>query len=41
MAVHRAKNKTTAMEAAKKFRAKGFNATVFKTEKGWRVSVTR
>jgi len=41
MTAHRAKNKTTAMKAAARARAKGFKATPFKTKKGWNVSVTR
>lgn len=41
MTVHRAKNKTTAKEAASKARKKGFNASPFKKKKGYGVSVTR
>jgi len=35
------KNKTNAKEYATKARKKGFTAVVYKTEKGWKVSVTR
>lgn len=41
MTIHRAKNKTTASESAKKARKKGFVASVFKKKKGYGVSVTR
>jgi len=41
MVVHRAKNMTTAKAQAMVARKKGFEATVFKSKKGPRVSVTR
>ncbi len=41
MTAHRAKNKTTAMEAAMMARKKGLMASIFKKKKGYGVSVTR
>lgn len=41
MAVHRAKNMTTAKKKAEELREKGFNATVYKKKKGYGVSSTR
>jgi len=41
MVGHRALNKTTAKEAAKKARKKGFGTSIYKKKKGWGVSVTR
>lgn len=42
MAVHKAKTKASAKKMAKRFRAKGFKASVFNPKgKGFAVSVTR
>ncbi len=41
MVVHRAKNKTTAKKAAAMARDKGFKSSIFKSKKGFMVSVTR
>jgi len=35
------KSKTNAKEYATKARKKGYNASLYKTDKGWCVSVTR
>ncbi len=41
MTTHTSKTLTTARLFAMRFRKKGFNATVFKTKKGFKVSVTK
>ncbi len=41
MAVHKSKNKAAARTAATSARKKGMKASVFKTKKGYEVSVTR
>jgi len=41
MVGHRANTKTSAKNAAKKARCKGFNAAIYKKKKGYGVSVTR
>ena len=41
MVAHIAHTKRTALKAAAKARMKGYKASVFKTAKGWRISVTR
>jgi len=41
MAAHRAKNKSNAQEQARRARARGFKASVFKKKKCWGVSVTK
>ena len=42
MAVHGPyKNKTNAKDTAAKYRKKGYKAGTFKTDKGWKVSVTK
>ena len=41
MVGHRALNKTTARAQAAKARKKGFNASIYKKDKGWGVSVCR
>lgn len=38
MVAHTSKNKTTAKAAAKRYRAKGLNASVYKTKKGYSVA---
>jgi len=35
------KNKGNAKAAAAGYRKKGFNANIYKTSKGWKISVTR
>ena len=41
MAVHRAKNKSTAKTAAKRLRKKGLSVSIFKKKKGFGISSTR
>lgn len=41
MTTRNTKNKTTGKKKAVKMRKMGFNATVFKTKKGVKISVTR
>ena len=41
MATHMSKTKKTALIMASRFRRKGFNAQVFRTKTGFKVSVTR
>jgi len=41
LATHISKTKAKAKNLAKKFRKKGFFASIYKRKKGWGVSVTR
>lgn len=41
MVGHKAKNKTTAKDKAKRMRSKGLEASIYKKKKGYGVSVTR
>jgi hypothetical protein len=41
MAVHKSSTKKNAKDLAKRYRKKGFNASVKKCKKGWRVYTDR